>query len=257
MNLICKFAFVVVSTPGLLVQSAYASNSTSADDACYHNVIRDALNTGKTLNNLWDVLTQRSHNFATETRPNPPLPSVSNDFGLKNSAKTWARNCEWRHSNTANVGENIYWITEKLGTTASQWAESRNGTVQRAVNTWAYEAAFYSLANNSCQSDEQCGHYTQIVWNSSVANSATKDVGCVAQFCPDGIENTSSYLSREATYVVCQYKPAGNYIGVKPYIGQSTSSGSSAAPISGCGDGPGGSGVSGFNIAPIMLLLND
>jgi len=251
-----KFVTALLIVFSTCSQSVFATGSTHADDACYHNVIRDALNTGKTMNNLWYGLEERSHNFATETRPIPALPFVSNDSSLKSSSKAWAGNCEWRHSGTPNVGENIYWITEKSGTTASEWAESRNGTVQRAINTWAYEAAFYSLTSNSCQSGEQCGHYTQMVWNNSVANSALTGVGCVAQFCPNGIQNTSSYQSREATYVVCQYKPQGNYISYKPYTGSgSTSSG--AAPLSGCTDGLGDAPVDSGLDAILMLLLDD
>ncbi len=240
------------------MQSAYAA---SADDACYHNVIRDALNTGKTMNNLWDGLTQKSHNFATEIRPSPSLPFLSNDSSLRNSAASVASSCSWGHSGYPDVGENLYYITEKSGKTAAEWSLERNGTVERAVNTWAYEAVYYSQSSNSCQSGEQCGHYTQMVWNSSVASGPTTKVGCVAQFCSNGFDNTGT-PGREATYIVCHYKPAGNYP-VAPYSGTNTYSGSSAAPISGCNDGlggssGGGSGGLGLTLLPIIqLLLND
>lgn len=253
MKLTYKLLTAVVFMLSLTAQSAFATDSTSADDACYHNIIRDALNNGKTMFNLWDGVNPRSHNFATEIRPNPRLPFLNNNSSLKNSARSVASNCSWGHSGISGIGENLYWITERSGKTANEWIQARNGTVERAVNTWAYEAAFYSQANNSC-SREPCGHYTQIVWDSSVATGPTTNVGCVAQFCPNGIANTSSYQSREATYVICHYQPPGNYIGVTPYAGQSTSSGSNeAASCSGSG---GGSSSSDFPLSAIMLLLN-
>ena len=46
-----------------------------------------------------------------------------------------------------------------------------------------------------------CGHYTQMVWQTS-----TK-VGCAMAVCED---------SQEQVWV-CQYQPAGNWVGKKPY----------------------------------------
>jgi len=50
-----------------------------------------------------------------------------------------------------------------------------------------------------------CGHYTQVTWG------ATTDVGCGLCFCPSvgGISN--------AEYIVCNYLPAGNWVGDKNY----------------------------------------
>ncbi|HEY6556580.1 MAG TPA: CAP domain-containing protein [Polyangiaceae bacterium] len=88
-----------------------------------------------------------------------------------------------------SVGENIY---------GSSGAASGTG----AVSSWASEEANYDYASNSCASGKVCGHYTQIVW----AN--TMKLGCAIHRC-EGLRYASS--------VVCDYAPAGNVRGQKPY----------------------------------------
>jgi hypothetical protein len=70
-----------------------------------------------------------------------------------------------------------------------------------AVNDWASEAKFYDRRSNSCIGGA-CGHYTQLVW------SATREVGCGVGSCPK---------LEFRTTLVCNYWPAGNFIGERPY----------------------------------------
>ncbi|KAJ6759314.1 hypothetical protein OIU74_025899 [Salix koriyanagi] len=49
--------------------------------------------------------------------------------------------------------------------------------------------------------DEECGHYTQIVWRE------TKRIGCARVDCFGG----------RGVFMTCNYDPPGNYIGEKPY----------------------------------------
>ena len=65
------------------------------------------------------------------------------------------------------------------------------------VESWGSEIEFYNEANNTC--DDVCGHYTQIVWSNST------EVGCGMVTC-DGFD-----------IWVCQYNPAGNVVGQRPY----------------------------------------
>jgi pathogenesis-related protein 1 len=69
------------------------------------------------------------------------------------------------------------------------------------VNSWGNERADYNYKNNSCREGKMCGHFTQLVWQS------TTSVGCAVAECED---------SHEQIWV-CQYQPAGNWIGQKPY----------------------------------------
>ncbi len=60
---------------------------------------------------------------------------------------------------------------------------------------------------NTCQNGQVCGHYTQLVW----ANS--NRVGCARVTCPS---MTYKYN------ILCDYAPAGNYVGQWPYIAATT-----------------------------------
>lgn len=107
------------------------------------------------------------------------------------SAQAWAdslqsKGCPLEHSG-GQYGENIY------------WARGFTPTMYDAVTSWGDEKFDYDYATNSCTAGKVCGHYTQVVWENS------QYVGCGSAKCDD------------ETVVVCQYNPAGNFIGQKPY----------------------------------------
>lgn len=86
------------------------------------------------------------------------------------------------------VGENVY---------GSSGASNPLG----AVSSWASEVSDYTYATNTCAPGAVCGHYTQIVWATSV------ELGCAVSNCP-GLTYSNS--------VVCNYGPGGNS-GGSPY----------------------------------------
>ena len=101
-----------------------------------------------------------------------------------------------------SLGENIF------GSTSPD-----DGTLgAAAVTSWISEKQFYNYAADDgngaagsppgCTAPDgsSCGHYTQVVW------SATTMVGCGKATSASGW-----------TFVVCNYYPAGNFIGQKPY----------------------------------------
>lgn len=106
----------------------------------------------------------------------------------------------------SSVGENLAFSTFAL-------------SVDVYFDLWADEKVHYNFAANTC-AVEPCGHYTQIVWATS-----TK-VGCGFSFCPARTE--FPYM------LVCNYAPAGNFIGQRPYT---QGNGVNAA----CGPQPAGS----------------
>ncbi|CAN8327317.1 unnamed protein product [Cochlearia groenlandica] len=69
----------------------------------------------------------------------------------------------------------------------------------QAVAMWIGEKSYYDYYSNSCHGPA-CGHYTQIVWRGSAR------LGCGKAKCGSG-----------ASIIVCNYDPAGNYMGTKPY----------------------------------------
>lgn len=138
-----------------------------------------------------------------------PLTWSSN---MSSYAQEWANhlanenNCQMQHrsaagANTLQVGENIYWASPLTiisnGVTSTQ---EQAITATQVANDWASEKAYYDYASNTCASGQQCGHYTQMVWNT------TLEVGCGKAICPD-----------KGQIWVCNYNPPGNWVGVKPY----------------------------------------
>jgi pathogenesis-related protein 1 len=125
---------------------------------------------------------------------------------LATSAQAWANKlkqnnqCKMRHSEpSGKYGENLYWAS------AVNWSDGRKEqqkiTPAKVVNSWGSEKADYDYLSNSCKAGKMCGHYTQVVWR------GTQKVGCGMAVC----DNTRNQVW------VCQYQPAGNWVGQKPY----------------------------------------
>lgn len=138
------------------------------------------------------------HNIAranVNPAPTTPLPMMTWDTTVAAAAQAWADQCNFSH-NTAGYGQNIY-------------ASAGGGPPTPAAvvaKSWVSEAQNYSYANNTCNG--VCGHYTQVVWRTSTL------LGCGIKACStnspfDGFPNW--YM------VVCNYSPAGNVNGARPY----------------------------------------
>lgn len=69
-----------------------------------------------------------------------------------------------------------------------------------AVNLWVSEKVNYDHNSNSCATNKECRHYTQVVWRDSVR------LGCARVLCNSG-----------GIFVICNYDPPGNFIGSSPY----------------------------------------
>jgi hypothetical protein len=129
-----------------------------------------------------------------------PLPPMQWSSELAATAAAWIAMCHDTdapmglidHNPNRSVGH-PYYVGENV------FGSSGNTTPQQVVNLWASEAANYNYQNNSCSG--VCGHYTQIVWRTSV------DLGCAKGECPNLTYRTS---------VVCNYGPGGNS-GGRPY----------------------------------------
>jgi uncharacterized protein YkwD len=137
------------------------------------------------------------------------LPPLAWSDSLASYAQEWAneladnKGCKMEHRPSSGPfkqlhGENLYWAS------AIQWQDGRREAqdvnLRKVVDSWASEEQDYDYASNTCAPGKQCGHYTQIVWKSTTA------VGCAFKQCSD-----------KSQLWVCNYSPAGNYIGQKPY----------------------------------------
>ncbi|XP_056155657.1 peptidase inhibitor 16-like [Lampris incognitus] len=118
------------------------------------------------------------------------------DSNLKVVAEGYAAKCDWNHNpNLEDTGENLFASTGPLD-------------LRMALEKWFLEHLHYDYDNNSCPEDEMCGHYTQMVW------ADTHRVGCALHLC-DTMEGLDF---EDASFLVCNYYPAGNYEGEKPYV---------------------------------------
>jgi hypothetical protein len=130
-----------------------------------------------------------------------PLPPLAWDSALAATAAAWVAMCRDQdapiglidHNPNRSVGH-PYYVGENI------FGSGGAGTAQQAVNLWAAEKASYDYATNTCSGT--CGHYTQIVWRSTVK------LGCARGTCP-GLTFGNS--------IVCNYGPGGNVGGQRPY----------------------------------------
>lgn len=134
------------------------------------------------------------------------LPDLTWSNELAAFAQTWAthlandNNCGLTHRSGserqlggATTGENLFagWVSSAYS--GYRWSAAD------VIASWSGEKADYDFATKSCAAGKACGHYTQIVWKTTTA------VGCGRARCAQG------------EVWVCNYLPAGNYVGQNPY----------------------------------------
>merc|ERR1712032_1045335 len=130
------------------------------------------------------------------------------DKELEGLARLHASTCLYGHIKHAGTtkykmhGENIYFSINRL---------TGKENIERAIMLWGEEYKDYNYYTRKCEPGKKCGHYTQIVWHSSYA------VGCAINLCPLLRRERSTSTYKNAKYVVCNYGPAGNWIGRFPY----------------------------------------
>lgn len=136
--------------------------------------------------------------------PVPPLAPFCWSSTVAATAQSWANGCQFAHNpalGSLGYGENIY-----AAVISGSPPPGYNPPIA-AVTAWASEAADYHYPTNSCSG--VCGHYTQLVWRASEA------VGCGIKACTTNSPFGPSFPIW--TLVVCDYNPAGNFVGQRPY----------------------------------------
>ncbi|PRP86284.1 lipoprotein [Planoprotostelium fungivorum] len=119
-------------------------------------------------------------------------------------AQKYSDKCNYAHSGTKGLGENIAASAASGSATAYSDADARS-----AVNMWIGEKPNWNCATNQCTSGKVCGHYTQVVWESST------QIGCGTTSCTTNSPFGSSFPNWKFT--VCNYAPPGNYVGRRPF----------------------------------------
>src|SRR5919201_4595425 len=91
---------------------------------------------------------------AAQPAPPSPLPALTWSSGAAAVAQAWSDNCTYQHNaGRGTRGENI-----------AANAPPRTLNLAGVVNAWSSEAQYYDYSTNTCAAQQQCGHYTQIVW---------------------------------------------------------------------------------------------
>lgn len=126
--------------------------------------------------------------------PTTPMPPLTWDTTVAATAQAWANTCQWKHSG-GSYGENIF-------------ADTGQSNSQAVVADWVSEKKNYTYSTNTCTG--VCGHYTQVVWAKSLR------LGCGVKQCTTG-SPFGSFNGGKWNFWVCNYDPAGNFSGQKPY----------------------------------------
>jgi len=151
-----------------------------------------------------DAIT-KAHN---DLRATYKLRGLKYSKTLEKAANKWAKKLQkdgcgmvHSHGKVGAYGENLYWASPMVQTlTHSNGKVEKKNSLQKVqdqavVQAWFDEVKWYDYNTNSCKEGEMCGHYTQVIWNT------TTELGCAAMVCPD-----------RSQVWVCEYAPAGNII---------------------------------------------
>ncbi|XP_066508754.1 peptidase inhibitor 15-like isoform X2 [Hoplias malabaricus] len=130
------------------------------------------------------------------------------DEGLARSAEAWAATCIWDHGPP--------YLLRYLGQNLAVRTGNYRSILQ-LVKPWYDEVKDYVFpyprdCNPRCPMrcyGPMCTHYTQMVWATS------NRVGCAVHVCYNMV--VWGAVWRQATYLVCNYSPKGNWIGEAPY----------------------------------------
>ncbi len=131
-------------------------------------------------------------NYHNKIRATVNLKPLNWSNKIAHHAQNWAKNladqgCNLQHNSDSSYGENLF-----MGTLGHY-------SVIDAVKSWESEKSDYSGNFLNSANWRKIGHYTQIVWRN------TTQLGCAKMVCNNNL------------IVVCNYNPAGNYMGQKPY----------------------------------------
>ncbi|ODH48270.1 hypothetical protein GX48_05578 [Paracoccidioides brasiliensis] len=110
---------------------------------------------------------------------------------LEVSSQNWARKCRWEHSTS---GENLAMGYANVTATVQAWGDER-----RTFNF------------NKPRFTHETGHFSQLVWK------GTKTMGCARFDCGKANPRDRDDDAAHGWYVVCQYFPPGNVVGVRSF----------------------------------------
>ena len=145
----------------------------------------------------------KAHNDLRAKYKSPPLKYSK---PLEEAALKWAKKLQkdgcgmvHSHGKVGKTGENLYWASPRIMTRIDgNGHKTQSRSLQKVkdkavVQAWYDEVQWYDYDTNSCEKGQMCGHYTQVIWNT------TSEVGCAAMACDD-----------RSQVWVCEYTTPGN-----------------------------------------------
>jgi hypothetical protein len=141
-----------------------------------------------------------------------PLAPVTWNADMAKYAQEWTDMTCMSPKHRSNPSLNGQRLGENLYASFGSIPDPMPG--KAAVDGWAAEVACYTYGKfesgdkcdmncTSQMNSDGCGHYTQVVWRAST------QIGC-------GVTNCGSGRNMQ-TAVICNYAPAGNFVGMLPY----------------------------------------
>ena len=131
-----------------------------------------------------------------------PLVALKWSAALADTARKWAAGCQYQHNAGRNKTKGFTYVGENLFATTASYGVK---LLSDAVAAWSSEKKDFTYGPLSPSNYMFAAHYTQVIW------SDTTEVGCAYAKCAPP---APSFLK---TYVVCNYGPAGNWMGMAPY----------------------------------------
>jgi len=158
-----------------------------------------------------DIVTNHNELRASEGSSDMEMMRWSESLAAAAAADEMGRQCKWEPGlPPRRRGHNLFsMIGGKSGKT----------NLVDIIQQWYDEKTYYNYGTSQCPGI--CARYTQIVWAKS------RQVGCAYHIC-NRVGNSGL---RNVKFLVCNYQPAGNVYGEKPF--------KKGPPCSECGGGAG------------------
>jgi pathogenesis-related protein 1 len=204
---------------GRAVDASDAATGVGVGDATDRDAADDAAAVNPETGRLAGITA--AHNAVRAlVQTQPPLPLLVWNQTIADYAQQWATTlatsmcADPQHRTGAELEAKDY--GENLATFEAS-GTLRGGTVSTAadaVTVWASEKACWTFGtiqgtekcDKACYTNlnsDGCGHYTQVVWRGST------ELGCGVATCKNGVLTEDIWI--------CNYAPAGNFIGRAPY----------------------------------------
>jgi len=164
---------------------------------------KDAIEAPRAAGNQTGFSDEEMVNRHNHWRGEVGAPNLRWSDSLATYAQAWAdslakEGCAVMHRNQDQYGENLKWAGARRSRSGRRFLQRVTPT--QVVDEWADERQWYDYDTDRCQTGQECGHYTQVVW------AKTWEVGCGRAVCTD-----------KSQVWVCNYSPPGNIVGEKPY----------------------------------------